>query len=104
MDKNKILEKLIAGDQEHKDSVIRRGNISANNLSSNSEFIDVMRLVFDITGFDVIAMGVDNNTIVHHNGKREVWQQIRELMGFDAETLKLIELHKQINRNQRGIK
>lgn len=65
---------------------------SAKTLRLNQDFLDLMRTIYTITGFDKVVPDDANDSLLKkYNGKREVWAQIRKTFKFDPDTLQAIE-------------
>lgn len=83
-------------------------------LSSNPDFVNIMRAICKVSGWNTVIPDrtplvektvvsgkvttevvreepVSVETIMKYNGKREVWHQIRTLLGFSPEMLAKIE-------------
>lgn len=61
-------------------------------LKNNQDFVNVMRFIFEATGWDVyIAPPIDEESVKHNNGKRAVWAQIRSNLIHDRQALSRIE-------------
>lgn len=95
-------EVLKRDDAEYMKGLMLSANNGAKNLLKEESFLNIMRLIFEITGFDTVKNSTDTVEIAKHGGKREVWSQIKEyLFAFNPEALNLIEHHKETNRQNR---
>lgn len=95
------INKLIAVDSHHEVETLKSAFNGCQELLQNAEFIAIMRVIFEITGYDADpSLHVETrDDFVRMQGRKEVWCAIRDnLIGNNPQALSLIEHHKQINR------
>ena len=100
------IDRLIKVDSEHEMRLLKASFLGAQELLLNGSFIDIMRLIFEMTGYDVNpAMQIsDKEEFARLQGRKEVWCEIRErIIGNNPKALTLIEHHKQINRQNNNV-
>ena len=100
------LNKLIAVDSKHEIETLRAAFNGCQELLQNGSFIAIMRVIFEITGYDADPTKhvETRDDFVRMQGRKEVWCAIRDnLLGNNAHALSLIEHHKQINRHNNNV-
>ena len=70
-------------------------------LQNNQDFINVMRFIYEASGWDVYSPHpYDEEAVKHNNGKRAVWAQIKGNLITDRNALSRIEHFKMIKGDE----
>lgn len=100
------IAKLAHVDRLHEERILKRAFGGAQELLQNAAFVDIMRLIFEFSNYDVntLTQEVTQAEFQKLQGRREIWCMIREnILGNNPKALSLIEHHKQINRQNNDV-
>lgn len=100
------LQKIAQADKIHEERLLKSAFLGCQTLLQNGSFIDIMRLVFEFSNYDVntLNQNMTQEEFIKLQGRREVWSLIRDnIIGNNPNALSLIENHKQINRQNNNV-
>lgn len=100
------LARLQQVDHRHEINLHKKAFNGCQDLLQNAAFVDIMRLIFEFTAYDVNpALQIDSQEdFIRLQGRKEIWCMIRELIiGNNPNALSQIEHHKQINRQNNNV-